>query len=161
MKIACALAFFVIWHSTSFSQTNDADFGQKYIHEIHTEAHHYRDINSSFGRINKPPPEGKKLSIIQLFTPDSLKAFANRTISKTLPGRLLNGQENETPQNAIACKDTSFVRLLSTSGTWIYVQKMVPTADDGILISALLYDTTKPAFIKSGYALLIKADELG
>ena len=161
MKIACVLVFFVIWHFTSFSQTNDANFRQKYIHEIHTDAHQYRAIYPSFDRINKSPPQGKKLSVVQLLTPDSLKAFANRTINKTLPRRPLNGQENERPQNAIVCKDTSFVRLLSTSGTWIYVQKMVPTADDGILISALLYDTTKPAFIKSGYALLIKADELG
>jgi hypothetical protein len=158
MKIACALAFFAIWHLTSFSQNNDAASWQKYIRESNAKANHYSPFTSA--KINTPPPEAR-LSTEQLLTPDSLKKFINRKVLTTSPTRILNSQPGERPQSTITCKDTSFVRLLHTSGTWIYVQKIMPTADDGSLISGLLYDTTKTGFIKSGYALLIKTDDLG
>ena len=160
MKIACALAFLSIWHLAASAQNDNANSLQNYIRDVHVRAYQNRSFKPSPCAINKPPPAVKKLSVNQLLNPAWLNTFIN-TVPRNKTAKSFYNTNPEKPQGAIICKDTSFVQLLSTSGTWIYVEKMVPTADDGILIAGLLYDTTQSNFIKSGYALLAKADDQG
>nr|MDQ6903605.1 hypothetical protein [Bacteroidota bacterium] len=158
MKVAYAFAFFAFCYVTSFSQNNNEDLSRKYILEANSKVRqfaHFRKVT-----MNKPAPENR-LSFDQLQSPELLRNFIKTRVQESPTGKNSDKFPGELPQTLPTCRDTSFVRLLHTSGSWIYVQKMVPTADDGTLILGLIYDTTKANFIASGYALIIKADNMG
>ncbi|HEY5966605.1 MAG TPA: gliding motility-associated C-terminal domain-containing protein [Chitinophagaceae bacterium] len=69
---------------------------------------------------------------------------------------------NSNRSSAATCEDTSFRRLLGITNGWLYVQSVTKTYDDGVLIPALLHDTTllpNPWWV--GYGLLIKLNKNG
>ena len=158
MKGVCAFAFFAFYYVTSFSQTNNEDLRRKYILEANSKVSQFTPFGKA--KTNKPAPENR-LSFGQLKSPKLLKDFINAGAQEAPAKKNSNNLPRELPQTLPTCRDTSFVLLLHTTGSWIYVQKMVPTADDGTLILGLIYDTTKANFIESGYALIIKADNMG
>ena len=155
--MALALVFFAVLHLTSFSQKNNAANWQTYAGEALRSNIHQADLLPRKG--NTRPPN-RWTAVPQLLQPSSLQDFL---YARQLPihsgGTHLPGRD--LPQPGSSCTDTSFVQLLHMNSSWIYVQKMATTADDGTLILGLIYDTTQPNFIKRGEGLVIKTDDLG
>ncbi|MBO9659734.1 MAG: hypothetical protein J7527_13010, partial [Chitinophagaceae bacterium] len=61
------------------------------------------------------------------------------------------------------CEDTSFVKLIGLKNAVVYVQTLTTTADDGVLVGLLMWDSTKnlpqPSWIQ--YGVLARLDPRG
>lgn len=84
--------------------------------------------------------------------------------SKTTSERIAKNtpQENQINEQSNICFDSSFTKLLGITNNTAYVQRMIHTSDDGILIGGSTYDTTTglhSSWRTNGY--LLKADNMG
>ncbi len=162
-KAACAFILCSIClHSISFSQKkiNEAPLRNS-IREVNSNVSRNSFSAHSPSTSNVAPP-GDRLSMAQLLTPDSLKIFLKNHSAKSSFSGMLSNRLSERKQDSYSCIDTSFVRLFNTYASWIFVENITSLSDGGILISALLYDTTKGInFTWRNYALLLKIDESG
>ena len=93
------------------------------------------------------------------FPQDSLKGVIKNFIKRHNPANPSDFTSPYSRNLNSTCKDTSFVKLLGITSSLIYIEKITPLADDNILISGELYDTTrKPNFSWRSFPLLIKID---
>ncbi|MEO8764745.1 MAG: gliding motility-associated C-terminal domain-containing protein [Ginsengibacter sp.] len=162
MKTACVFALFAIYlHLTSFSQNKGIAVWQNQFREINAKAAKQSLFNPhSPLKLNTLPP-GDKLSVKQISDPASLKKYLNSKTAKTPAARIQNRRPVKRPQVSDLCVDTSFNRLLNTYASWIFVERLIPTADGGFLIPALMYDTTMANFTWRSFGLLLRIDADG
>jgi gliding motility-associated-like protein len=92
---------------------------------------------------------------------DSLKGIIKRFVNKNNPGIPSSFNLPGSPQSGNTCLDTSFVKLLNTYASQLFVAKVTPLADGNMLISAEFYDTMRPNYSWRSFPLLIKIDEMG
>ena len=162
MKAAyISVLFTAFLHLSSFCQKTGETVWQKYIREAQLKPIRNRPFNTHTFSIPNKGLSVDRLSIAQLLTPDSLKKYINNKRAKTFPAKIQGKRLPEKQQANNSCNDSSFVRLLGTYASWIFVEKVVPVSDGGILIPALLYDTTQPHITWRGTAILLKVDDLG
>lgn len=107
------------------------------------------------------PPAGTASGVqpIQV-NPHQLQSI-QRAVS-SLPKR--TGAINLTArQQAFPCIDTSYIRLIGITNASLYLQSITGTTDHGILVSAMMYDTSAPLANRwsKGYGILLKLDESG
>jgi hypothetical protein len=146
-------------HFTSYAQNSNPADWQKYVYDQNLSASKYRLPTPSAS--NTPPP-GTRLTVAKLFDPGALKNFVKREKIKMHPAVVSKKYSLKRSLNNVLCIDTSFVRLLNTYASQIFVSKATPTADGGVLIPAVIYDTTlKPQYTWRSTALLIRADDMG
>lgn len=139
-----------------FGQQKSIPAKQQWVEEIRKKAAALRPLPPQFRRpaINK----ATAISPSALLQPASAKKLIQKVATeKNTPVRFNNSPAAARP--AELCKDTSYVRLLSVTNAQVYIESLSQTSDHGLLISALMTDTTKPNFSWRTYGLLIKMDE--
>ena len=146
---------------SSFSQNKTGGNWQPYLEQIKENALQSPVTNVFSPSMTNQLRSGNKLSVAQLLTPDSLKKILQLNKANTAGSPTVKKIKSHRVQDANPCADTSFIRLISNYTSWIYVQKIVTTADGGMLIMGSIYNTELLNFQQRSYGLLIKVDDGG
>lgn len=99
-------------------------------------------------------------------TPALLKGqpSVNQLHLQSLPANINNNHKKTTARTAaVTCVDSSYSHLLSVKNSSLYINAVTKCANGGLLVTAEMYDTSRPANIRwnHGYGLLLKTDNDG
>ena len=107
-------------------------------------------------QINNGVPPGIKNFEGLHVNPDYIKQYVNQQPANTqFKASGTNHNFIQKPGNTL-CVDTSFSRLLGVYNGWLYIESVTQTSDGGVLVPAVMYDTTRSAPWWRSFALLIK-----
>ncbi len=139
-----------------FGQQKNFSAKQEWVEQIRQKAAVQRPVPPQFRQpaLNK----ATAISPAALLQPATAKQLIQKIAAeKNRPVNFSNNKFEGRP--AELCKDTSYVRLLSITNAQLYVESVSQTSDHGLLVTALMTDTTKPNYTWRTYGLLIKMDE--
>jgi gliding motility-associated-like protein len=150
MKTAFGIIVFLTLLQTSVFCQKILDQQQDLHRQMNNQAMRHPNING-FQNSNANIQPGDKMLL-----KDYLNDFPPKLDSKVKKTNKVSRQLDNT-----TCLDTSFVRLINTYASYIYVQSITPVSD-GILVATMMYDTTyTPYFTWRSFPLLIKLDYNG
>ena len=142
-----------------FSQNNNAA-----IREIISEQMRAAAIKrpALLPQINNPLPPGFTMPAGILQQPALLKQYLQKRLIPKKASALPLNKPGAARQQDVLCKDTSYSRLLGITNGRLYPQTVTQSADGGMLITAVMFDSTLlPNPYGISYGLLIKVNEAG
>lgn len=98
-----------------------------------------------------------KIPVQHLLTKEQKKSIS--TPQKNITNDLVSHHTSAERTNEL-CKDTSFRQLMGIENAEVYIESVTQMAN-GILVSAIIYDTIQPERAAKGYGLLFKMNKDG
>lgn len=156
MRSAFLIVFVCFVNMPVFCQNKDSLKQVDFIKKTMTEAARFNTVQKGFTNTARPVIKApasllRKQGLLAQFLK---QAPAKNNFTDTGISRYNNsGRVNNL------CEDTSYARLMGVYNGWLYIQSVTQTIDGGMLIPALMYDSTLlPHPFWKTYGLLIKLD---
>jgi len=156
MKAPFLLLIFVATTLFTYAQTPVGKNWPQFIQQIHDSAvricPHQHQTNNTSNR-----PVSAKLPVLGN-VPSPTPSYR-----QTLSANINSYLKAPTARATTTCVDSSYSHLLSVKNSSLYLDAVTKCANGGLLVTAEMYDTSRPANIRwiKSYGLLLKTDDDG